>query len=212
MKAVIFDMDGLLVDTERLYVDAFKEACEIMGDTYNEDVFNSCIGTTKTTQNKILLEHFGPDYDFDRSNDLTHEALDRFIAEGRLELKIGVVEILENFKKNGFKMGVASSTANKKVHATLELKNIKHYFDEIVTGDMVTHGKPHPEIFLLAAKKLGVAPNETYVFEDSYNGVRASYDGGFYTIMVPDLLPPTDEMREKCDKIIENLTYFTQCT
>ncbi|MFI3226256.1 MAG: HAD family phosphatase [Clostridia bacterium] len=208
MKAAIFDMDGLLVDSETLYVDAFKEVCEIMGDVYTDELFKSCIGTNKKTQAEILKSHFGDDYDCEYSYDLTHQIMDRYFKEGRLELKEGAIEILEFFKSKGYKMAVASSNSIDKILYSLKITGITHYFDELVSGDMVDHGKPAPDIFLLAAEKLGTTPAESYVFEDSYNGIRAAHAGGFYTIMVPDLLAPNDEMREKSTEIIESLLNF----
>lgn len=209
MNCAIFDMDGLLVETEILYVYAFKEVCEIMGDEYDEELFKTCIGTTKKTQEGILKKHFGDDYDFERSNMLTNSVIDRYTDEGNLFLKKGVEEILQMFKSKGFKLAVASSNSSQKVFRALDLTGIKHYFDEILTGDMVTNGKPDPEIFLKACKKLGSTPSKSYVFEDSFNGVRAGFAGGFYTVMVPDLIPPDDEMIQKSNEIIKCLSDFS---
>lgn len=210
MDCAIFDMDGLLVNTEILYVYAFKEVCEIMGDEFDETVFKKCVGTTKKTQEGILKSFYGHDYDYERSYKLTHEIIDRYTKEGMIELKEGVEIILEMFKEKGFKIAVASSNSSQKVHAMLSVTNIEHHFDVIVTGDMVTNGKPDPEIFYLACKKLGSIPSRVYVFEDSYNGVRAGFEGGFYTVMVPDLLEPDDEMRKKSTEIIKTLLDFSE--
>ena len=208
MKAVIFDMDGLLIDTERLYVEAFAEACERMGYECNPDIFKTCIGCNMASQDRIMKDFYGEDFDFMVSYNIMHECMDRYIEEGRLELKEGVVEILNHCKSKGYKIAVASSTVYDKVCRFLKLTNIYHYFDEIITGDMVKNGKPAPDIFLYAAKKLGTKPDETYVFEDSYNGVRAGHAGGFYTIMVPDLLHPDDEMQTIASEIMNTLLNF----
>lgn len=208
MNAVIFDMDGLLVDSEILYVYAFKEVCEVLNINYDEYIYKKCTGTTKSTQELILKEHYGQNFEFEKCYNLTHEIMEKYINSGRLALKDGVCQILNLFKEKGFKMAVASSNSTKQVELSLNITGIYNFFDEIVTGNMVENGKPNPEIFLLACDKLGSSPDKTYVFEDSYNGVRAGHSGGFYTIMVPDLLKPTEEMHQKADEIIESLSLF----
>lgn len=208
MNAAIFDMDGLLVASEILYVDAFKEVSDILGYKHSDELFKSCIGTNKKTQEMIIKAHYGEDYPFEECYKLTHQVVDTYISEGKLHLQKGVIEILDMFKAKGFKLAVASSNDYSRVMKSLNITNITHYFDEIITGDMVTHGKPDPEIFLLACQKIGSTPKETYVFEDSYNGVRAGHAGGFYTIMVPDILPETPEMVEKAELVLNNLLSF----
>ena len=118
----------------------------------------------------------------------------------------GVKEILEFFRAEGFKMAVASSSPTKMIKRNLKTSGLEEYFSEVVGADMVENGKPAPDIFLLAAKKLGLPPEECYVFEDSYNGIRGGAAAGCRTIMVVDTAPPTDEMKKLCAGIFDNLS------
>lgn len=213
MKAGIFDMDGLLIDTEKLYIDAFAQACKIMEKSYSKEVFEKCIGVTMKMQKQIMKEYYGEDYDFNYAVELIEEEMIRYIdKDNRLELKHGVIEILEKFKKDNMKLAVATSTANERAMHLLKKVKIAHYFDEIITGDMVENSKPAPDIFLLACEKIGVKPNEAYVFEDSYNGVRAGHAGGFYTVMIPDILKETEEMKTLANDIQSSLLDFVEKT
>ena len=115
------------------------------------------------------------------------------------------MEILEYLKNSGKKIALASSTKKQKVISQLQDAGILNYFDEIVTGDMVEKSKPEPDIFLLACEKIGVSPERAYAIEDSYNGIRSAYRGGLRPIMVPDLLPADQEMKNMAEAVIDNL-------
>jgi HAD superfamily hydrolase (TIGR01509 family) len=120
-------------------------------------------------------------------------------------MKDGVYEILDFLKKSGKKIALASSTKRQTVINQLRDAKILDYFDEIVTGDMVSKSKPDPEIFLLACNKLNVEPERAFAIEDSYNGIRSASSGKLRAIMVPDLLPANDEMRELAETVQESL-------
>lgn len=109
--------------------------------------------------------------------------------------KPGLDELLAWLDANHIPMAVASSSRVHVIEGNLNNWGLAHYFKALVSGQQVKHSKPDPEIFLLAAEKLGTDPARTLVLEDSYNGVRAGAAGGFVTVMVPDLLPADDEMR-----------------
>lgn len=152
-----------------------------------------------------MLDAYGEDFPYDEyereASRMYHEKYDG----GRLPVKSGVTKILEFLKSNNKKIALASSTRKQTVINQLRDAKIQDYFDEVVTGDMVEKSKPEPDIFLLACKKTGVAPERAYAIEDSYNGIRAAYRGGLRPVMVPDLLPENDEMKELAEGIFDSL-------
>jgi HAD superfamily hydrolase (TIGR01509 family) len=170
-----------------------------------EENFYKCIGVTMERTREIMMEAYGEDFpydEFDReASALFHEKYDG----GRLPMKTGVREILEFLKSSGKKIALASSTRRKSVVNLLGAAGILDYFDELVTGDMVTRSKPDPEIFLLACEKIGVEPGNAFAIEDSFNGIRSASTGGLRAIMVPDILPADDEMREKAEVVKDSL-------
>ncbi len=192
--AVVFDMDGVIFDSERATMNCWIELAEKYDIKNIEKPYLACTGTTDKRTREIMIEAYGDDFPYDEyakeASKMYHERYDG----GRLPVKIGVYEILEFLKLNNKKIALASSTKRQKVINQLRDAGILDYFDEIVTGDMVEKSKPDPEIFLLACDRLNVSYNRAYAIEDSYNGVRAAYRGGLRPIMVPDLLPADDEM------------------
>ena len=120
-------------------------------------------------------------------------------------MKPGIRELLISLKEKGYQIAIASSTRTKLEEKQIEDAGLREYFDVIVGGDMVEKSKPEPDIFLKAAQLLDVQPEKVYVIEDSYNGIRAAFTGGMIPIMVPDMLEPDDEMREKAQYIFKDL-------
>jgi HAD superfamily hydrolase (TIGR01509 family) len=131
---------------------------------------------------------------------------DRIIEQDGLPIKEGAYELLDYLQANGIKIGLATSTNAERVNRHLELSDMKKYFDAVVTGDTVPNGKPAPDIFLIAAERMGVAPADCMGVEDSFNGVRAVRAAGMYTVMVPDMIAPTDEILGLCDACPQTLT------
>jgi len=203
--AVVFDMDGVIFDSERAVMNCWLLLADKYGIKNIEKPYLACTGTTVQKTKQIMLEAYGDDFPYDEyakeASRMYHEKYDG----GRLPMKSGVVEILDFLKSNGKKIALASSTRKQTVINQLRDAKILDYFDEVITGDMVTRSKPEPDIFLLACEKIGVEPNRAYAIEDSYNGIRAAYRGGLKPIMVPDLLPADQEMREKAEEVIDNL-------
>ena len=203
--AVVFDMDGVIFDSERATMLCWLELADKYGIKDMEKPYLACTGTNAAMTRQIMLDAYGEDFPYDEyaheASRMYHERYDG----GRLPMKSGVVEILEYLKNSGKKIALASSTKKKKVISQLQDAGILNYFDEIVTGDMVEKSKPEPDIFLLACEKIGVSPERAYAIEDSYNGIRSAYRGGLRPIMVPDLLPANQEMNELAEAVIDNL-------
>jgi HAD superfamily hydrolase (TIGR01509 family) len=203
--AVVFDMDGVIFDSERAVMNCWLELADKYGIENIEEPYYACTGVTEARTREIMLNAYGEDFPYDKyakeASEMYHERYDG----GRLPMKEGVYEILDFLKKSGKKIALASSTKRQTVINQLRDAKILDYFDEIVTGDMVSKSKPDPEIFLLACNKLNIAPERAYAIEDSYNGVRSASSGKLRAIMVPDLLPANDEMRELAETVQESL-------
>ena len=194
IEAIIFDMDGLMFDTERIWATLWEPALAGLGLSYKEGLDEAARGTAGDSMRAVLRRFYGPDCDPDRIIEALHEQ--GVIAfQAPPPKKPGLDELLAWLDANHIPMAVASSSRVHVIEGNLNNWGLTHYFKALVSGQQVKHSKPDPEIFLLAAEKLGTDPAHTLVLEDSYNGVRAGAAGGFVTVMVPDLLPADDEMR-----------------
>lgn len=194
IQGVIFDMDGLMFDTERMWATFWKPALAPLGLPYSEGLDEDARGTAGDTMRAVLRKHYGPDCDTEAILDSLHAVAAEAFASP-VPKKPGLDELLAYLKEKGIPMAVASSSREDVVYRHLRNGNIAGYFDAVLAGGSVERSKPAPDIFLLAAEKLGVRPADCLVLEDSYNGVRAGHAGGFVTVMVPDLLPADEEMR-----------------
>ena len=204
-NAVVFDMDGIIFDSERATMDCWIELADKYGIKNMEEAFFACIGTTMARTREIIMERYGDLFPFDayakEASLMYHSKYDG----GRLPMKKGVIELLTFLKKEGKKIALASSTRRQTVVNQLKAAGILDYFDAVVCGDMVERSKPAPDIFLIACEEIKVLPEKTYGIEDSYNGIRAAYAGKLRPIMVPDLLPKNDEMEKLAEVILEDL-------
>lgn len=190
-------MDGLLLDTEVIYRAAHMAAAGDFGHAMTHVLYATLIGMPRETADRLLLAAFGPHLvlpDYHVSFDRHFEALCR---DG-LPLRPGVEAFLAVLDAAGLPRAVATSTERSRARRHLEEAGILHRFDAIVTRSDVSQGKPHPETFLRAAEALAIVPSNCLALEDSYNGVRAASAAGMMTVMVPDLLPATDETRTLC--------------
>ena len=204
-RAVIFDMDGVIFDSEKLVVECWKEIADRHGIVGAEAVCRECFGTNREVSRQKFKVHYGQDFPYD---EYKKEMSDLFFSRssgGRLPMKPGVVELLTALRQNGIMTAIASSTRRAIVYEEIGEAGLLDLFDQILCGDMVERSKPDPEIFLKACELLGVRPEESYVIEDSYNGIRAAYAGGMHPIMVPDQLEPDAEMAEKAEVICRDL-------
>lgn len=205
MKAVIFDMDGVIFDSETAVLNGWKEIAEKYGIPDVEVPYMMSIGSNAEASKKKFLEYYGEDFPYDVYKEEQRENFHRKYDGGKLPIKPGVHELLSFLREKGMKTAIASSTRYALVKAEIEAAGLLGYFDVIVGGDHVCKSKPAPDIFLKAAELLKVEPQEAYVIEDSFNGIRAACLAGSTPIMVPDMLEPDDEMRAKAWKIADSL-------
>ena len=199
--AVIFDMDGVIFDSERAFIHSFKEICEDEGFEFKEQACLDCIGVNWNSSKAIFEAAYGSDFDFPHYFDLVRKRMGAM----RFPIKPGVREIFAYLKEKEIPTALASSTREVSVKRMLGDEGMLDWFDVIVCGDMVSHSKPHPEIFLTAAEMLELAPEVCYVIEDSYNGIRCAHNAGMHPIMVPDILQPDEEIRGLAEIVLPTL-------
>ena len=203
-KGAIFDMDGLMFDTERVYQETWEELGAEYGVTLGDAFAREICGTAGDREKEILCRYYHTD---DAESLLKENArrvrqkLTKVVPE-----KPGIREILAFFKENGVRTAVASSSPIELIRHNLVQTGLDQYIDSMISGANLEHGKPAPDVFLKAAESIGLPAEDCYVFEDAYNGVRAGHAAGAYTVMIPDILPPDDEMRAKADLICDTLT------
>ena len=196
IQAVLFDMDGTIFDTEAIYRRCWIQAAKDVGFDEDMDLFFERVGGLNMTDMKALVQRvYGEDAPFDALRERRRFYLEEELATGVLPFKSGAPDILYSLKEKGIKIALVTSSGRKLVDRYLKMSGLEDVFDVIMTGETVTHGKPHPEIFLLAAEKLGILPTHCAVVEDSPNGIRAGHAANMYTVMVPDLHPCTEELR-----------------
>lgn len=205
IDTVIFDMDGVIFDSEILVLQAWKEVAERHGIAGVEAACHECLGTNSVVSKGVFLKHYGEDFPYEEYKAEMAEVFFSHASGGKLAKKPGVEELLKYLKAKGFKIGLASSTREALVRSEISDGGLLGYFDQIIGGDMVERSKPEPDIFLEVCRRLGARPEKCYVIEDSHNGIRAAYAAGMHPIMVPDLMEVTEEMKSLAEEILGSL-------
>ncbi len=205
-KAIVFDMDGVIFDSEKLVV----ECWQVIADKYNiknvSEACRECFGCNQTVAKERFLKRYGDDFPYEAYKKEMSELFHSRYDNGRLPMKAGVVEILTYLRNNGKKIALATSTRQAVVESELKAAGIIEFFDTIICGDMVKKSKPEPDIYLKACEELDIPPESAYAIEDSYNGIRSAYRGGLMPIMVPDMVEPDEEMQQLSIQIISTLS------
>ena len=207
-KAIIFDMDGLLIDTERLALKAWQLAGADFGFPISDEIFISMVGRNRRDRDCTLVEIFGSDFPVDAVGKRYRTYVDGWIDAGKLAVKSGVRELLDFLDKISMPRAVATSTEYDRAIYKLSLTNLLDHFPIVIAGDQVQKGKPAPDIFLTAAAQLGVLPEGCLVLEDSDAGIQAAYDAGMTPIMIPDMKPPSEKSLAFAHRIFGGLTEF----
>lgn len=204
-NTVVFDMDGVLFDTERLCQDSWLAVAEENGLPGMKEIFPQCIGLNANDSRRIVMNAYGEDFDYEGFREQASVWFWNYIEKNGLPMKPGVRELLDWLKENGWTVGLASSTRRSSVLNHLEQAGIRDYFSTVITGDMVEHSKPQPDIYLMACRELGADPKEAYAIEDSPNGIRSAHAAGMLPLMVPDMIAPDEEMRRLSSCIFKDL-------
>lgn len=203
LKGAIFDHDGLMFDTEKIWQKNWQKEAAAMGIKLPEEFKHDICGSSGDLMNAVIKKYYGVKDG--------HAIIER-VVEGvhqdeavSIEEKKGLQEILAMFQRHGVVMAVASSSPEAMIRKNLENAGIASYFQAVVSGQHVAHGKPEPDIFLLAAEKIQIDPQECYVFEDAMNGVKAGFAAGCRTIMIPDMTQPDEEIRRLAYAVLPSL-------
>lgn len=210
---VVFDMDGVLLDTERLYEKAMIHACAELGHTMDKALYQAQIGVPMADCRGILHAALGPDFPLDRYHELTGAHMRELLADG-IPTRPGAMQLLVRLKELGIPTAVATSTSSPHAETHLERAGLRPFLGPIITRSHVQRGKPYPDPYLLAVEKLGASADTALAIEDSHMGVRAAHAAGLFTVMVPDQLPATDEIAALCGAVMPSLhavgeLYFT---
>jgi HAD superfamily hydrolase (TIGR01509 family) len=202
---VIFDMDGLMLDTESIAKSVWQEAARAAGHEMPDALFHSLIGRAKQDSAGLLRAAFGPGFDFDQVYAACGLLYEDHIARQGIPLMPGVRELLDALTARRIPLGVATSTRNPAARTRLEQVGLLGYFATLVAGNEITHGKPAPDIYLEAIRRLDLDAAVSFALEDSHAGVRAAHAAGLNVIMVPDLVAPTQEIASLTWRVAKSL-------
>lgn len=194
IKAVLFDMDGLLLDTEKLLVRFWQEAASEAGFNMTREIALNIRSMHRSFAIPYLKSVLGDNFDYAKTRARRMELMSGYLAENGLELKKGAKELLTYLNKNNIPAAVVTATDSERAEKYLKETGIFGYFERIISAMMVKEGKPKPDIYLYAAEQLGLEPYECVALEDSPNGVKSAASAGCRTIMVPDLTEPDEEL------------------
>jgi HAD superfamily hydrolase (TIGR01509 family) len=205
VKLVIFDMDGLLFDTEWPSFQALKEAVERRGFTFTIENYKQLIGLAHGKSMEVMQQMYGGKLPYEEIIIDYRKRFKEILANDGVGIKRGAIKLLDALDQRGMKKCIASSSARETIASYLKLTGLEDRFDFYISGNEVKKGKPHPDIFLEACKIAGEPVESALVLEDSLNGLKAACAAEIRCILVPDLIDPTEEMKEKAYKIIEDL-------
>ncbi|MVX63579.1 HAD-IA family hydrolase [Clostridium chromiireducens] len=205
IDAIIFDMDGVLIDSERISFQCYKEVLKEYKYEIAEEFYVKFIGRNVDGIKLVMLEEYGSDFPFDEIYKKKSELAHKTTNENGVKIKTGVHELLDYLNKEKFKIAVATSTRRQRALELLEEAKIKEKVNSIVCGDQVKNSKPDPEIFLKAAEELDVDPKNCLVIEDSDAGIMAAHSAGMTGIHVPDMKVLEEETKKLAFKICEKL-------
>ena len=205
IQGVIFDMDGLMFDTEPVWGSSWAPVCAEVGYEVPEGMVAGVRGRAGETMLAALRDYLGDDAPVETILEEEKKLVRKRINEEGVPKKAGLDDLLTYLHDCQIPMAVASSSPKHQIEANLKREHIDGYFDVILSGESLGRGKPDPLIFTETAKLLGTDPAKTIVLEDSFTGVEAGHRGGFITVMVPDLSEPTDEIREQAVAVVDAL-------
>lgn len=198
IKAVVFDMDGVLFDTERISTEIWKQLGKEMGVDNIDLAVYGCIGMNRTDIIQFFQEHYGQDFPAAEYLQRASLLCNDVIEQDGLPIMKGAEELLLFLQEKGFQIGLASSTRKDRVLAHLKQSGLTDFFSVVIGGDMVEHSKPEPDIYLEACRMLHVRPEDAIAIEDSPNGIRSAYAAGMRPLMVPDMIAPTPDIQALC--------------
>ncbi len=195
-RGVVFDMDGTLLDTERLARACFEQACRDVGWEPDLPLYDQCVGTTHEATEALLRQGYGPAFPYTDFQARWSQHYNAHVQHRPVDLKPGITELLSELAGRGIPLCIATSSRRPAVEVKLRLAELTHFFDFYVCGGEAAAGKPHPAPYLHAVERLGFTPAECWAVEDSDNGVRSAVAAGLQVFQIPDLLAPGPAMRD----------------
>ena len=204
IKAIIFDMDGVILDSESISDITWRKAAEEKGLLVTDEILNACRGSNKNDTIVTLKKYYGSDFDSEKFLERTSELFHEIEEKDGIPLLPYAKEILQYLKPR-YRLALASSTRGSTVERQLRAADVIDFFETRTTGEEVEHSKPNPEIYLMACKSIGMKPEDCVAVEDSLNGIRSAHAAGLHPIMVIDKVQPTEEVRKMCEYIFDSL-------
>lgn len=205
IQGAVFDMDGLMFDTENLTYILQREILFDDGRSFTLEDYKATIGKRAADLPGYFNKLFGNEFNYEDFHQKCRESFVHYTEQNGVPIKEGLFEILDELKSRGIKTALATSTTRRSAERILKIAEVFDYFDAFVCAEDVKNGKPHPEAFLKAAEKLELEPGSCIALEDSINGIKSAYSSGMITVMIPDLIEPTDEIKDKCNFVFKNL-------
>jgi len=211
IKAIIFDMDGVILDSETICDQTWKIAGEELGLSNIEEGMKQCLGTNKNDTSQILKNIYGSDFDSEAFMNRTSELFHEIEFSSGIPLMPYAKECLQALKSSGkYRIALASSTRGPTVERQLKNAGVLEYFETRTTGEMVKHSKPSPQIYLMACQSLNLKAEECLAVEDSPNGIKSAFAANMKVVMIPDKIQPTEEIKAMCWKVLPSLKELSQ--
>ncbi|MDN5042497.1 HAD family phosphatase, partial [Aliarcobacter butzleri] len=209
IEAAIFDMDGTMFDTEKLRMRMIQQASkQIFGESLSEEILTQCLGLSAKASEELIKKQYDENYPYIEIRKLADELEINWTKQNGVPIKEGLFNVLERLKKNGILIALATSSRREIAEQYLLNAGVMHFFDITVCGDEIKKGKPHPDIFIKAAKELNCEPNKCLVFEDSQNGLISALDANTLPIYIKDIKDPNEEILQKVFKSYQNMKDF----
>lgn len=205
IKAVIFDLDGTLIDTEKIYRILWPKAIASLGFEFSDERFLSLRSLGRPYAPLKFKEWYGEEFDYDKARSIRKVLFDDYINENGIQLKKGALELLDFLHEKKIVTAIATATDIERATEYLKLTNLDGRFDRVISATMVDEGKPSPKVYEFVCKELGLDPDSCIAVEDAPNGVKSAYRAGLNVFMVPDLTKPDEELKSMLTKECESL-------
>ncbi len=206
IKAVIFDLDGTLIDTEKIYRQVWPKAVRELGVDMKDEHYLAMRSLGRPFAPLKMKEWFGEDFDYDEARRIRKGYFEEYLAEYGIQRKPGAIELLEYLKSKGITTAIATATDIERAGQYMQMTGLEGYFDKVISATMVKEGKPSPYVYLYACEQLGLKPEECIAVEDAPNGIRSAYSAGCRVIMVPDQSGPDEELLSMVIACVDSLS------
>lgn len=206
IRSIVFDLDGTLLDTEKLYKRFWVEAARQLGYPMREEHALMIRSMAAMYAEPLLRREVCPEFDYQRVRARRRELMEAFIDRNGVEAKRGMLQLLSALKARGLRIGLATATPPERARKYLRMVGVLEYFDVVVCASMVERGKPAPDIYTLAVERLGVSPCEAVAVEDAPSGIRAAHAAGLIPVMIPDQDEPDEQTRSMCAAVLNELS------